>query len=103
MKKIEFLGDSLSVIRGWPDEVKKITGHQLNRIQKGLNPENFKPFKTVGAGVQELRVKFGDEYRVIYTVKSVDAIYLLHAFVKKTQKTPKRIIDLAIRRLKEIV
>ncbi len=103
MKDIVFMGDSQSVIRDWGEDVRKEVGHQLFRIQNGFNPENFKPHKTIGMGVQELRVKIGNEYRVIYTVKHSDAIYVLAAFMKKTQKTPKQAIDLAKRRLKEIV
>ena len=103
MKEIVFLGDTQSVIREWSEDVRKEIGHQLFRVQNGFNPENFKPHKTIGMGVQELRVKIGNEYRVIYTVKFDDAIYVLTAFIKKTQKTPKQAIDLAKRRLKEIV
>ena len=58
---------------------------------------------TVGAGVREIRVKGeAGAFRVFYLVESGDAVYVLHAFQKKTQKTPKPDIDKAKLRLKII-
>jgi len=72
-------------------------------VQHDLEPENWKPIKTVGAGVREIRIRCTDgAYRVIYTAKVRDTVYVLHAFQKKAQKTPQRSIELAKKRLKEI-
>jgi len=65
-------------------------------VQRGAESTDFKPMPTIGKGVEELRVR--DEsgaYRVIYTARLPDAIYVLHAFQKKTQATAKRDVELA--------
>ena len=98
-KPIEFLGDSLRNLREFPDDAKRDVGYQLDRVQHGLQPDDFKSMPTIGKGVEEIRVR--DEtgaYRVIYTARLADAVYVLHAFQKKTQATSKRDIDLAKQR-----
>lgn len=102
-KDITFLGDTLKVIREFPDDVRQDAGHQLDKVQNGEQPDDFKPLTTVGAGVEEIRV-WDDEgtYRVIYTARIEDMVYVLHAFKKKTQETPKAEIDTAKNRLKEV-
>ena len=73
------------------------------RIQQGLEPNDWKPMTSVGPGVREIRIR--DEagaFRVLYVANIESAIYVLHAFQKKTQQTAKRDLDLAERRLKEI-
>ena len=57
---------------------------------------------SVGAGVREIRVHAEREYRVIYIAQFEEAIYVLHAFIKKTAQTPKRDIDLAAQRFREV-
>lgn len=98
-KPIEFLGDSLRSLREFPDDAKRDAGYQLDRVQHGLQPDDFKPMPTIGKGVEEIRVRDDTgAYRVIYTARLADAIYVLHAFQKKTQATSKRDIDLAKQR-----
>jgi len=59
--------------------------------------------KSIGAGVREIRIRCANgAYRVIYTAKIRNTIYVLHAFQKKTQRTPQKDIELARKRLKEI-
>ena len=99
VKPIEFLGDSLRSLREFPDDAKRDAGYQLDRVQHGLQPDDFKPMPAIGKGVEEIRVR--DEtgtYRVIYTARLADAVYVLHAFQKKTQATSMRDIDLAKQR-----
>ena len=99
VKPIEFLGDSLRSLREFPDDAKRDAGYQLDRVQHGLQPEDFKPMPTIGKGVEEIRVRDDTgAYRVIYTARLADAVYVLHAFQKKTQATSKRDIELAKRR-----
>lgn len=99
VKPIEFLGDSLRSLREFPDDAKRDAGYQLDRVQHGLQPEDFKPMPTIGKGVEEIRVRDDTgAYRVIYTARLADAVYVLHAFQKKTQTTSKRDIDLAKQR-----
>ena len=98
-KPIEFLGDSLRSLREFPDDAKRDAGYQLDRVQHGLQPDDFKPMPAIGKGVEEIRVRDDTgAYRVIYTARLADAIYVLHAFQKKTQATAKRDIDLAKQR-----
>lgn len=99
VKPIEFLGDSLRSLREFPDDAKRDAGYQLDRVQHGLQPDDFKPMPTIGKGVEEIRVRDDSgAYRVIYTARLADAVYVLHAFQKKTQATSKRDIELAKQR-----
>lgn len=99
VKPIEFLGDSLRSLREFPDDAKQDAGYQLDRVQHGLQPDDFKPMPTIGKGVEEIRVRdVSGAYRVIYTARLADAVYVLHAFQKKTQATSKRDIELAKQR-----
>ena len=99
VKPIEFLGDSLRSLREFPDDAKRDAGYQLDRVQHGLQPDDFKPMPTIGKGVEESRVRDDTgAYRVIYTARLADAVYVLHAFQKKTQATSKRDIELAKQR-----
>lgn len=78
-------------------------GFNLDSAQRGLDPENWKPMKTVGNGVNEIRVRDATgAYRVIYLATRPEAIYVLHCFQKKTEKTNEQDIDLAKRRFKAI-
>jgi phage-related protein len=102
MKAVEFLGDSLDCLRNFPRPARRQAGFQIDRVQRG-QPIDWKPMSSVGPGVQEIRVR--DEsgaYRVLYVAKFDDAIYVLHCFQKKTQATPKRDIDLAEKRYREL-
>ena len=102
-KPIEFLGDSLRSLREFPDDAKRDAGYQLDRVQHGLQPDDFKPMPTIGKGVEEIRVRDDSgTYRVIYTARLADAVYVLHAFQKKTQKTSKADIDTGKRRYASI-
>lgn len=95
LKPVRFLGDPRERVRDFPADAKQDAGYQLQRVQRGQQPENFKPMPTIGAGVEEIRVR--DQrgaFRVIYTARLADAVYVLHAFQKKAQKTAK--IDIAL-------
>ena len=104
MKPIRFLGDSLKCLRNFPEDARQDTGYQLDKIQRGEQPDDFKPMPTIGKGVEELRVR--DEsgaYRVVYTARLAAAVYVLHAFQKKTQATPKHDIEMAKARYSELM
>lgn len=103
MKGIEFLGTSLKMVRKFPALVKKEAGYQLDRVQRGLDPTDWKPMKSVGQGVREIRIQHEGQYRVIYVASFEERVYVLHAFQKKTQKTGKQDIDTAKRALKDVV
>jgi phage-related protein len=103
MKEITFLGDSLDQITSFPQSVKRDAGYQLDRVQNGEDPVDWKPMKTIGSGVREIRIKdAAGAFRVVYVANIGDQIYVLHAFQKKTQKTAKGDIKLAKERLKAL-
>jgi len=104
MKPLEFLGSSLKDLRGMPAEVRHALGVELLAIQYGGEPGDFKPMPDVGAGVYEIRYrdKANGAFRVMYVARFTHAVYVLHAFQKKTQKTAKYDLDLAAKRYKMI-
>lgn len=104
MQVIRFLGDSLRRLRAFPEEARHDVGYQLEKVQRGELPDDFKPMSAIGKGVEEIRVwEESGTYRVIYTARLADAIYVLHAFQKKTQATSKRDLDLARKRYAELM
>lgn len=104
MKPVIFLGNSLERIREFPDDAKHDAGYQLDKVQRGQQPDDFKPMPTIGKGVEEIRVwDDSGTYRVIYTARCADAVYVFHAFQKKTQTTSKRDIDIAKSRYIELL
>jgi phage-related protein len=103
LKPIEFLANSLDALRRFPEPVRKRAGQELLRVQMSREPRDWKPIATIGPGVREIRVR--DEqgiFRVIYVAKFAEAIFVLHCFQKKTQKTIRTDLDLAIRRYREL-
>lgn len=102
-KELCWIGDSLDVIKTFSDEARRSAGHQLGLIQAGLEPHDWKPMEGVGAGVREIRIRVEAAYRVIYVAKFSEAVYVLHAFVKKTQKTSKKDLDLSTDRYKALI
>ena len=102
-KRLVFLGDSLSHVRAFPESARKEAGVQLYKVQLGLEPADWKPMTTVGPGVREIRIRdSAGAFRVFYVAQIGDAIYVLHAFQKKTQQTAKKDLDLAVSRLRQI-
>lgn len=96
LKPISFLANALSVIREFPDEAKRDAGYQLDRVQRGLDPDDWKPMTTIGSGVREIRLREkSGAFRVIYITAYAEKVVVLHAFQKKTEKTTKHDIDLA--------
>jgi len=103
MKGIEFLGASLKTVREFPALAKREAGLQLDRVQRGLDPTDWKPMKSVGQGVREIRIQHEGQYRVIYVASFEKRVYVLHAFQKKSQKTSKQDLDTAKCALKEVL
>jgi phage-related protein len=102
MKLLRFVGSSLDDLRNFPDEARRAAGFELREVQSGLEPSDWKPMQTIGPGVNEIRIPVLGEWRVIYVAKLHDAVYVLHAFHKKTRKTSRRDIDLARQRYRQI-
>ena len=102
LKRITWLGTSREDVKAFPDKVRKIVGSKLMTVQLGNNPDDSKPISSIGQGVTEIRIQFEGQYRVIYIAKFSEAIYVLHAFRKKTQRTSIQDMALAKNRLKQI-
>jgi phage-related protein len=103
MKPIAFLGTALDDLRAFPGEARQKAGYQLDRVQRGLDPDDWKPMTSVGAGVREIRIRDqAGAFRVMYVAALAGAVYVLHAFQKKTQQTAKRDLDLAAARFRQI-
>ncbi|MGQ0701411.1 MAG: type II toxin-antitoxin system RelE/ParE family toxin [Panacagrimonas sp.] len=101
MKPLKFVGSSHADLCALPQPVRHALGVELMIVQFGGEPSDFKPMKTIGAGAYELRVRDASgAFRAIYVAKFTDAVYVLHAFQKKTQKTSKADLDLAAARYK---
>ncbi|MBI5586638.1 MAG: type II toxin-antitoxin system RelE/ParE family toxin [Deltaproteobacteria bacterium] len=101
-KPLRFVGSSLDELRGFPEEARRVAGFELRAVQNGLEPRDWKAMQSVGPGVNEIRIHVLGEWRVLYVAKLTDAIYVLHAFQKKGQKTNKKEIELARQRLRQI-
>jgi phage-related protein len=103
LKPVRWLGNARAAVRAFPSNARRDAGYQLYRVQEGHDPSDWRPMTSVGAGVREIRIHADGEYRVLYLATRPDAVYVLHAFAKKRQATPKLAIDLARARLKELL
>ena len=104
MKDLLFRGSSLDDLRKFPALVVREAGYQMDKVQNGNEPTDWKPMSSIGEGVKEIRVQ--DEagaFRVIYLAKLADAVYVLHCFQKKTQETSRKDIKLAQKRFKDLM
>jgi len=104
MKSIVFVGDSLKRLREFPEDARHDAGYQLDKVQRGQTPDDYKPMPSIGKGVEEIRIwDDSGTYRVIYTARLRDVVYVLRAFQKKTQSTSKRDTDIARQRLAQVM
>ena len=102
MKILRFIGSSLDDLKNFPAEARRDAGFELDAVQRGGMPSGFKPLLSVGPGAYEIRIHVLGEWRVVYVAKFDNAVYVLHAFHKKTQKTRREDIELAARRYKQL-
>jgi phage-related protein len=56
MRPVRFLGDSLKCLRDFPEGARHDAGYQLDKVQRGGQPDDFKPMPSIGKGVEEIRV-----------------------------------------------
>ncbi len=105
LRPLLWVASSKRDFREFPAQVQDDLGFQLYLAQTGQHPPSAKPLKGLGSGTVELVDDFdGDAYRAVYTVRFGDAVYVLHAFKKKSKrgvKTPQPDIDLVKRRLRD--
>lgn len=104
MKPISFRGNSLDDLRQFPLNARREAGYQIDRVQNGLEPSDWKPMNSVGQGVKEIRIRDADgAFRIIYLAKLADAVHVLHCFQKKTEKTTEADIELARKRFRALM
>jgi phage-related protein len=103
-KPLHWMGSALKEVRRFPSEVQRTVGFALGAAQFGGKHPSTKPWKGDGPGVLEVVKDFdGDTFRAIYTVRFARAVYVLHAFQKKSPrgiKTRQSDVDLVRERLK---
>nr|WP_321959851.1 type II toxin-antitoxin system RelE/ParE family toxin [Paraburkholderia sp. J7] len=101
-KPLEFCGTALADLRKFPEQVRQEAGQQLRRVQRGLEPNDWKPMNPVGRGAREIRIRDSNgAFRVIYVAHIRDAIHVLHCFQKKSEKTAFVDLSLAARRYRD--
>ena len=104
MKQVQFLGDSLERLREFPRDVRHDVGRQIDKVQRGQQPDDFRPMPSIGKGVEEIRVRdAAGIFRVIYTARLAAKVCVIHAFQKKTQATSPRDINLAKARFAQLM
>ena len=101
-KPLCWLGSSLDDLCAFPENARRESGYQLGRVQQGLMPDDWKPITDVGPGVHEIRIHTGVEHQVFYVAKHEEAVYVVHAFEKRTRRTRQADIDVARKRLADL-
>jgi phage-related protein len=101
-KPLVWVGSVLEDLRAFPEDAKRQAGYQLRRVQLGLMPDDWKTMSSVGQGVYEVRVHTELEHRVLYIAKFDEAVYILHAFEKRTRQTRQADINIGRQRLAEV-
>ena len=102
-KELNFRGSTLADLCAFPIMARREAGYQLDKVQSGEEPSDWKPMATIGKGVQEIRIREeAGAFRVIYVARFAGTVYVLHCFQKKTQKTSKQDLNLASKRYREL-
>jgi len=103
MKPLAWVGDAKRQVRSFPDDARNDSGHQLWRVQMGRDPDDWKPMPSIGPGVREIRIHTAVEHRICYVAKFAEAIYVLHAFEKRTRKTSQYDMERARQRYQALI
>ena len=101
-RALVWLGSSRDDVRAFPADARRLAGFQLRRVQQGLEPNDGKTMPAIGLGVSEIRIHSAVEHRVVYVAKFVEAVYVLHAFGKRSRRTSKRDADVVRQRLRQL-
>jgi len=97
------MGSSREDLQAFPADARREAGYQLDHVQRGEEPENWKPMKSIGPAVREIRIQEDSgAFRVVYLATRPEGIYVLHCFQKKTQQTSRRDLRLAALRFRAI-
>ncbi len=103
-KRLLFETGAYESLIAFPATARSEAGHQLDLVQQGRPPDDWKPMSTIGTGVSEIRIRNkAGAYRVVYIAKFEEAVYVLHCFEKKAQRTSRPDLDLASARYKALV
>jgi len=102
-KPLIWVASVRKTLKAFPADARRIAGFQLRRLQRGMEPNDWKPMPSIGPSAQEIRIHTGREHRVFYVAKFSEGIYVLHAFEKRTRKTPLREVQLARERFRALV
>ena len=102
-KALIWLGSSREDVRGFPVDARRDAGLQLRQVQRGRDPKDWRAMPTIAAGVREIRIHTVVEHRVVYVAKFEEGVYVLHAFEKKSRKTPQRELEIAQDRLRGMI
>ncbi len=103
-KEIRWVGSAYDDLLEFPREARREAGFQLGKVQAGLEPDNWKPFDEVGAGVREVRIQDATGiFRVMYVAKFEEALYVLHCFQKRTQATSRHDKTIAAARYRAVI
>lgn len=104
VKPVEFMGSSLDDLPTFPLLARREAGHQIDQVQNGQQPDDWKPMRVVGHGVKEIRIRDpAGAFRVIYVAQFAEAVYVLHCFQKKTEKTSRTDVDVASQRYRQLL
>lgn len=106
-KPLDWVGPARKELQAFPSSAREAAGLGLFRVQMGEEPVDWKPLQAVGPGACEIRVRSVEgstmQHRVIYVAKFPEAVYVLHAFEKKTQQTPAHHLEVAVARYKQLI
>jgi phage-related protein len=102
-RKIHWIGSSYEDLKDFPADAMRDAGFQLRKIQQDEEPDDWKPMATIGPGVREIRISVGGgAFRLMYVVKIMDLVHVLHCFHKTTQQTSQRDIEKGRARYREV-
>jgi phage-related protein len=103
MKPVVWMGSTREDLIAFPADARRDAGYQLYEVQRGGEPDDWKPMSTIGSGVREIRInEESGAFRVVYLATRPEGVYVLHCCQKKSQKTSRRDLRLAIQRFKAI-
>lgn len=103
IKPLSFEGTTRRDLRAFPDRARGVAGQELRLLQEGEHPSDWKPMPGIGAGVAEIRIHQGGAFRVIYVAKFPEAVYVLHCFQKKSQRTGRTDLAIAAARYSDVI
>ena len=103
-KPIDWRGSSLDDLRESHEVARRVAGYELRKLQRGEPPDDWRPFREAGSGVNEIRIDAPDGwFRVMYVAKFEEVVYVLHSFQKSTRKTSRNDVEVAKARSRAVI